>query len=235
MEFTKICAPTLKQLFVRQVEDMILSGKLEIGSQLPGERELAEQMQVSRAVVNAGVAEMAGKGFLEIRPRIGIFVADYHRSGTLETLVSIMNYNGGNLRRAEIRSILEIRIALDRLTVQRVCAGAATEDLRALAHYMDEMAVSDSPAKSTAIAFAFHHELSVLSGNTLLPLIYSSFKVPIMSLWERYCRLHGTNTIYYNTNKLYQLIIERNTEQAIQWIEIYIGQSIEGSMEIYSE
>ena len=35
------------------------------------ERELARQMQVSRAVVNGGLAELAAQGFVEIRPRQG--------------------------------------------------------------------------------------------------------------------------------------------------------------------
>lgn len=66
-------------------------------------------MQISRFVVNDGIAEMARRGFLEISPRQGTVVADFHRNGTLDILVSIMSYNGGQLPREEIRSILEIR------------------------------------------------------------------------------------------------------------------------------
>ena len=54
MPFEKLNSPSLKQLFVRQLQGMILSGELPMGSQLPPERELARQMQVSRAVVNGG-------------------------------------------------------------------------------------------------------------------------------------------------------------------------------------
>lgn len=59
MEFSKLSAPTLKELFVEQLENLILSGKLSIGEKLPSERELADSMQVSRSVVNAGLAEIA--------------------------------------------------------------------------------------------------------------------------------------------------------------------------------
>ena len=94
MEFKKLNAPSLKELFVNELQNMILSGKLEIGSKLPPERELAESMKVSRAVINSGIAELEKKGFLVVRPRIGTFVADYRRDGSLDTLVAIMNYNG---------------------------------------------------------------------------------------------------------------------------------------------
>lgn len=107
MKFTKLNAPSLKDLFVSELETMILSGKLEIGTKLPSERELAASMQVSRAVVNAGIAELEQKGFLVVKPRIGTFVEDYHRNGTIETLTSLMKYNGGMLGDNEIRSILE--------------------------------------------------------------------------------------------------------------------------------
>ena len=38
MEFKKLNAPSLKELFVNELQNMILSGKLEIGSKLPPER-----------------------------------------------------------------------------------------------------------------------------------------------------------------------------------------------------
>ena len=115
MLFKKLSAPSLKELFVTELEGMILSGKLEIGAKLPPERELAESMQVSRAVVNSGIADMEKKGFLVVKPRIGTFVADYRKYGTADTLVAIMHYNGGMLRDKEVRSILEVRIILSRM------------------------------------------------------------------------------------------------------------------------
>jgi len=96
MEFSRLNAPTLKELFIEQLENMILSGKLVIGEKLPSERELAESMHISRSVVNSGLAEISDKGFLEIIPRSGTYVADFHKKGKLDTLVSIMKFNGGN-------------------------------------------------------------------------------------------------------------------------------------------
>lgn len=61
MEFAKLSAPSLKDLFVQQLQGMILSDELPMGTQLPPERELAQQMQVSRAVVNGGLAELASR------------------------------------------------------------------------------------------------------------------------------------------------------------------------------
>ncbi|HEX3077367.1 MAG TPA: FCD domain-containing protein, partial [Lachnospiraceae bacterium] len=144
-------------------------------------------MQVSRAVVNAGITELARKGFLMIKPRVGTFVADYRINGTLETLISIMNYNGGILREAEIRSILELRIALDTLAVELSIPKITDDEIAVLKEYVKQLEETDSPEIASELSFRFQHELAILSGNTLMPLIFSSFKVPILSLWERFC------------------------------------------------
>ena len=59
MEFEKLVSPSLKDLFITHIEAMILSGELPVGQQLPPERQLAQSMGVSRAVVNSGVAEQS--------------------------------------------------------------------------------------------------------------------------------------------------------------------------------
>ena len=96
-------------------------------------------MQVSRAVVNGGLAELAAQGFVEIRPRQGTFVADYRRNGNLSTLIAIMEYNGGTLGREEIRSILEVRRALEQLAVGLILRNATDEDIDRLGGALGEL------------------------------------------------------------------------------------------------
>ena len=132
MEFSKLSAPTLKELFVEQLENLILSGKLSIGEKLPSERELADSMQVSRSVVNAGLAEIADKGFLEIVPRSGTYVADYRKKGKLDTLISIMKFNGGTLPDPDILSILQIRKVLTALALELAIPRISDEEIQQL-------------------------------------------------------------------------------------------------------
>lgn len=233
MEFVKISAPSLKELFINQLETMILSGKIPIGEKLPSERELSESMQVSRAVVNAGITELARKGFLIIKPRVGTFVADYRRNGTLETLISIMNYNGGVLRDAEIRSILELRIAFETLAVELCISKITDEDMILLKSYIEKMKQTTSVEEASKLAFQFQHELACLSGNTLLPLIVSSFQIPVMSLWKRFCRLYGIESLYNNTAVLCEYIERKDLQKAKNWLSASINDTIFGNKQIY--
>ena len=76
MGFNKIVAVSMTELFVQQIENMILSGELAIGEQLPPARELSVKMGVSRTVISAGLVELEKLGFVEIRTRQGVFVCD---------------------------------------------------------------------------------------------------------------------------------------------------------------
>lgn len=233
MEFTKLSAPSLKELFVQELGNMILSGKIAIGEKLPTERDLAKSMQVSRAVVNSGISELARIGFLIIKPRIGTFVADYRRNGTMDTLISIMNYNGGILREAEVRSILELRIALDSLAVELCISKITDQEVDILKEYVTKMGETDSVKEASELAFGFQHELAFLSGNTLLPLIFFSFKIPILSLWERFCILYGLDSLRSNTAILCDYIEQRDVKKAIECLTVSINDTISGSRQIY--
>lgn len=233
MEFTKLSAPSLKELFIQELEGMILSGKLKVGEKLPSEREIAETMHVSRGVVNSGILELSSKGFLSIKPRIGTFVADYRRTGTLETLISIINYNRGVLRSSEIRSIIEIRMALSTLSLKLAIVQLKENDFITLRHHVDGIAKADSFKEASEKAFDFHHELSVLSGNMLMPLVYYSFHEVVVSLWERYCILYGREKLYENTDKLMQYIEKRDIDGAVNWSVRTCEETISGKEQIY--
>ena len=233
MEFEKLSSPSLKDLFVQQLQGMILSGALPAGTQLPPERTLAERMQVSRTVVNSGLSELSAQGFLEVRPRQGTCVADYRRRGNLSTLIAIMQYKGGVLGREEIRSILEVRRALEHLAAERAIQYASDQALDLLGDHLARMAASAGPEEAAEAAFAFQHELALAGGNSIVPLIYYSFKPPVIALWVRFCNLYGIPALVHNTQTLYALIANRDTDGAARWIEAYLEEAISGSQQIY--
>lgn len=233
MEFERLYAPSLKELFVLHLQDRILSGDLPMGTKLPPERELCQQMRVSRAVVNAGMTELARQGFLEIRPRQGTYVADYRRNGNLDTLVAIMHYNGEILGKDEIRSILEVRWGLEKMAVARVIDFASDEELEALGVYVTALGGLPTPAQAAELAFSFHHDMTIAGGNTILPLIYSSFKAPCTVLWIRFCRKYGVAALHANVEKLYRHILNRDKDSAKKWVDDYLSEAVEGSQQIY--
>ena len=235
VEFKKLQTPTYKELFITQIEHMIISGAFEIGQKLPSERELSRKMGVSRAIVNSGIAEMARKGFIEIRPRVGNFVADYRRNGTVETLVSIMKYSGGTLRPAEIKSLIEFRCVVDNMVIQLIDGKLTENQKKTLKEIVDKIGVSATPAEAAENTQLFHHELAIISGNTIVPLIYASFSSTSTHLWERYARKNGIDRLHANCSALLDYICNGHTEEAVAWKLKYTEDVLYGETQIFDE
>ena len=177
--------------------------------------------------------ELARQGFLEVRPRQGAFVADYRRDGNMETLMAIMDYNGGMLGKEEIRSILEVRWGLEQMTVHRVIDNASDAQLEALGKFVDALSENPVPSHAAEIAFQFHHEMTLMGGNHILPLIYTSFKVPCIALWIRFCRKYGVAALHSNVEELYRHLLNRDKEAARNWSNAYLAEAINGTQQIY--
>lgn len=215
VEFKKLQTLTLKEKFITQMEEMIISGQFEIGQKLPSERELSQKMGISRAIVNSGIAEMARKGFIEVRPRVGNFVADYRKNGAVDVLVSIMNYSGGTLRPAEIRSLIEFHRVVDNMVIQLIDGNMSKEQQQALDSIVEKIGTSATPAEAAEYTQLFHHELALISSNTIVPLIYASFACAFNHLWERYARKNGIDMLYADCRVLLDYICSGQTENAV--------------------
>lgn len=233
MEFQKLSALSLKEMFICQIRDMILSGHLPVGSKLPPERELSKQMQVSRAVINSGFAELEKQGFLDIYPRQGVFVADYGKNGNINTLNAIMEYHGDTLGKSQIYSILEVRRALEHLATDSVIKNAADEDILGLEGLLEEVAVAKSIPETVSATFSFHHRLSVISGNSIMPLIYISFEPVVTQLWKRFCLRYGKEALYDSVLCLYKCVKERDIEAARRCTDKRLDDALEGEHQIY--
>ncbi|MBQ6445157.1 MAG: FadR family transcriptional regulator [Clostridia bacterium] len=233
MKLEQLTAPSLRDLFVKTIQDAIISGELKIGEVLPTEREFAEQMNVSRSVVNSGLNELKNRGFIEIKPRKGAVVADYIYTGNINTLTALMEYRGIAFTKESVRSILEIRKFAELMVVDRICERVTEDDLDVLGKLLGEMAAAKTPKEAALIAFEFWHELAYRSGDIIVPLGIQSFKAPVITLWERYCTKYGIHEMVENNRQLYDYIADRDVVSARACVSDYMDKSIAGDLEIY--
>ncbi len=190
MQIGVIEVPTLKELFVRRMEEQILSGKLKVGDSLPSERQLQEETKISKTVIHAGLAELEQKGFLEITPRRGAVVANYEETGTMETLNALIRLNGGNMTSAQTRHFMEARIAIEGSALRRLAERRTEEDiacLEAVLAQADALLERGEPdtAQLADLLFRYHRGICVRSGNEFFPLLLNEFKPIIMEFWTR--------------------------------------------------
>ena len=175
MQFNELVSPSMQELFIKSIEDAILSGKLNIGDKLPSERDLAGQMKVSRSIVNLGLQELVRLGFVEILPRKGAYVADYVRNGNLSTLLEIINYNGGKFDQHTFESLMEFRLINEGELAALSAKNRTAEDLANIKYHLDMIANSTDNMSMSLAIFKYHHALVCATGNNIYPLVHNDF------------------------------------------------------------
>lgn len=223
MEFGQIVAPTIKELFVERIEGLIFSGALKPGDKLPSERDLAEQMKISKTIVHLGLEDLARMGFINVTPRRGTVVADFAETGNLETLNAILRYNGGKLDRQMVVSIVELRSAIEGGALIRLGRNHSQQDMEELREMMRQFEEAsrlspDIPAVATALA-RFHYKICTLSGNQLFPLIMNAFRGVGSILWESSARFWGEAALYEQGMKIITMIDEGRGEDAAAYLQ----------------
>lgn len=214
MALNKITVPSVREAFVQAIEDKILSGELKVGERLPSARQLCSDMGVSLTVVNAGMSELASKGFVEIRPRHGSFVADYRMQGTTETMVAMMRFNGGDLNKRDARSFWESRTAVDPLIVDSVMARAGDEQLAKLTPIIEKLRTEEDQTAFCILITDFFQKIYELSDNSLMYLLYHSTVIPQRRLYARYIEKNGQALTLQYLEAIYEGIVSRKPEQA---------------------
>ncbi len=220
MKFNTLIAPTIRQMFVDQITHMILAGDLKAGDALPTERELAEKMQISKSAAHIGLSDLQRMGFVHIKPRHKTTVADYWASGTLETLDTILRYNGGRLNKAHTRSILECRMALEGIAIDRVAQNRTEDDLARLNAVVSDLqtAARQRPtADANRIAelmFQFQHLISILSRNSIFPLVMNAFRTFHLAFWKTEADQLGADHCLQYAKTLLDSVVRRDSAAA---------------------
>lgn len=232
MKFDKINAPTVRESFVRELENKILSGEFKPGDKLPPAKELCDLMGVSLTIVNAGISELANEGFVETIPRRGTYIADYKRKGNAGTLSAIMRYNGGRLTEKEVRSLCETRMALDMLVARLVAERATDEELAGVRPLLDELNAEKDMERCCDLVTEFYRMLAEISGNLFLTLLYNSTYEPQKGIYVRFCEKNGTDPIVRHAALVYDCLLRRDTKQAQRYMYEAVMSAIEGPLAI---
>src|SRR6202046_1410729 len=103
----------LYEQMVQQIEESVLKGTLKPGDQLPAERELAQQLGVSRTAVREAVKTLREKGLVEAYSGRGTFITDGTSQAARQSfdLMIKLGQAEGSSHLAELRLILEPGIA----------------------------------------------------------------------------------------------------------------------------
>lgn len=153
---------------VDEIQQQIMEGKLTPGMMLPPERELTEQLGVSRTALREAVRMLVTKGLLETRPGVGTIIKRITSSQITEPLSILINQAGSiNLDHLDqLRRILEVEIA------EAASREATAEDIENLRTINDQFsAARGDPEEFAALDAQFHRALAESTHNPLLAIL----------------------------------------------------------------
>jgi GntR family transcriptional repressor for pyruvate dehydrogenase complex len=158
--------PSTEQV-VAHVRALITSGRLTPGARLPAERDLAQQVGVSRPTVRAGLRALAAMGVVQSRHGSGTFIPAGPPTLATEPLRFLAALHGFTRDEMyEARRILEAGAA--GLAAER----ATSEQLTRLAEEVTNLfAAMDDPGLFLVHDIEFHRTVAAASGNPILATI----------------------------------------------------------------
>lgn len=178
---------------VHEIERMILSGELVLDTALPGERELADQLNVSRSVVREAVRTLVTKGLLETKQGVGTRVRQLTADQVTGPLGLLLRTQSGgavpydNLR--QVRSVLEVEIA-------GLAAEQATDEqvARLRAAYQEMCDAAGEPEILASRDHEFHRELATMTQNPLFVILLDSIRELLHDYISRVVRFLDPDT-----------------------------------------
>ncbi len=152
------------ELVVDVLRARIETGQLRPGDRLPPERELAQQIGVSRPSVRAGLRSLGAMGVVQTRHGSGTFIADgppQLDSRPLSLLAALHGFTTEQM--FEARRVLEVGVA--GLAAER----AAGDEIATMADEVTGMFASvDDPQAFLLHDIRFHRAVAMGSGNPIL-------------------------------------------------------------------
>ncbi|HEY5270301.1 MAG TPA: fatty acid metabolism transcriptional regulator FadR [Anaerolineales bacterium] len=172
--------------------EAILSGHFPINSNLPGERELAEQIGVTRPTLREVLQRLARDGWLDIQHGKPTRVRDYWREGGLAVLAVLVQTPAGQSPDF-VTHLLEFRVLMAPAYARQALESAPGEVAALLENY-DRL--EDNPSAFAHADWELHIRLTQLTPNPIFRFLFNSFQKLSIPVGEQYfafpeCRQHS--------------------------------------------
>lgn len=169
--YKKIERTSVPDQIFEQLKQSLIAGKWQPGESLPSEIQLAEDFGVSRMSVRAAIKKLETYGLVEVKMGEGTYVVEFNPSIFFKGLSPIFSKTKNALEIIEFRKALEVECL--KLAFKR----ADAHDLEVLEaifnEYWDAHFLGDN-AKTAHFDYRFHHQLFLMSKNSLFKEIYEA-------------------------------------------------------------
>jgi len=184
--FQAVAVTRLYRMIADQIAGRIRAGDFPAGTRLPAERDLAEQLQVSRASIREALIALEIEGYVEVRVGTGVFVATPPEDGKYSPPAA----EAPTVEATDIGpfDLLETRLLLEPECVSLAAQKGSPAQIAAIQAAHAAMSLTDSPGAHDR---AFHSAIADACGNAALAAAIShiwqlSIASPVFSRLEKH-------------------------------------------------
>lgn len=224
--FQEIPRERVADRVAQELMKLIATGKLMPGERLPGERQLAEMMNVSRVSVRAALQQLKGKGFITAVQGGGtrVIAASDDKDSALVTLI--------RENRKNLRDFAQIRVAIEAWAARQAAENATEEQITDIKRALDimtdparpeEFKAEDDVAFHMAVAKAadsviYMHLMTGMSDILRETLDYHRYKLLATRADDR--------VFLQQHRKIYEAIRDRDGEAAAQAMTVHVKRAL---------
>jgi GntR family negative regulator for fad regulon and positive regulator of fabA len=174
----------------------ILDGSFLPNSNLPGERELADSLGVTRPTLRETLQRLERDGWVEIHHGKPTRVKDYLKEGRLGVLNSLAEHLD-SVSQDFVADLLAVRLAMAPMYTALAVKNSPDKVISFLKQIND---LQDSPEKFSQFDWDLQHKLTLLSRNPVFVMILNSFEDLYLKLAPLYFSIpeaRQRSLIYY--------------------------------------
>lgn len=218
---------------MQQLIELIDRQGLQTGDRLPAERQLCEQLSVSRTSLRAAIQQMNGLGMTESRTGSGTYVKDRQKAVNVQTMASVADSLAESLIVQTLTPLLdedplyrldvqEARIILESGTAWYAAKRATEQDIQKIQYYYNQITDSHAHADTEQAAAAdanFHLTIAEASQNAvLLQMMKNVFHLlhhnVVLARRKIYTERYGFETLHSQHFAIMDAIATHNPDTA---------------------
>lgn len=160
-----VASTRLYRMIADQIAARIKAGDFPAGGRLPAERELAEQLQVSRASVREALIALEIEGYVDVRVGTGVFVCPPREDGNYQDAPQAHAADSVEATDIGPFDLLETRLLIEPECAALAAQKASPAQIAAIRAAHEGMSLTESPSVHDR---AFHSAIGAACGNAAL-------------------------------------------------------------------
>lgn len=219
--FEPIQAPRAFEVVCERVRQLIASGRLKEGDKLPPERQLAEQLGVSRLAIREALRSLESAGLLVLQrgPKGGAFIRGDSDGKMTEVMQDMLN-----IGTITLSDLTEARIFILASVARLACERATAEDLAKIEENVRQNEVAlQSGSRETRLLHAteFYARLAAATKNKVMMLVVHSLTEVIRAILKR-IEIYPTQDLAVSRRRFLRALQARDGDRAAKEMHAHL-------------